>query len=94
MGFQPPAETTIGVDSAYASTHFCVPEDYDQRESFTAFDWPSPDSVNCELSANGEVMEIIEGDVWQLTLAGRFGDYPSREGLFCVCQVTAYPEAL
>jgi 2-polyprenyl-6-methoxyphenol hydroxylase-like FAD-dependent oxidoreductase len=79
MGFQPPAETTIGVDLAYASTHFRVPDDYDRRESLMAFDWPSPDSVNCERSANSAIMEIIEGDVWHLTLAGRFGDYPPRE---------------
>jgi hypothetical protein len=79
MGFQPPAETTIGMDLAYASTHFRVPEYYDRRESFTAFDWPWPDSVNWELSANGAVMEIIENDVWHLTLAGQFGDYPPRD---------------
>ena len=84
LGFQPPAETTIGVDLAYASTHFRVPEDYDRRESLTVFDWPSPDSAHSELSANSAVMEIIEGDVWHLTLAGRFGNYPPRdeEGFF------------
>jgi 2-polyprenyl-6-methoxyphenol hydroxylase-like FAD-dependent oxidoreductase len=84
MGFQAPAETTIGVDLAYASTHFRVPEDYDRRESLVGFDWPSPNSINCELSANSALIEIIEGDVWHLTLAGRFGGYPPRdeEGFF------------
>lgn len=84
MGFQAPLETTIGVDLAYASTHFRVPEDYDRRESLVGFDWPSPNSINCELSANSAIIEIIEGDVWHLTLAGRFGDYPPRdeEGFF------------
>src|SRR5260370_5328306 len=84
MGFQPPAETTIGVDLAYASTHFRVPGDYDRRESLTVFYWPSPDSANCELSATTAVMGIIEGDGLPLTLAGRFRDYPprGRGGLF------------
>src|SRR5215469_8387536 len=79
LGFQAPAETTIGVDLAYASTYFRVPDDYDKRKCLTAFDWPSPDSANTETSANSAVMEIIEGNIWHLTLAGRFGDYPPRD---------------
>jgi 2-polyprenyl-6-methoxyphenol hydroxylase-like FAD-dependent oxidoreductase len=79
LGFQAPAETSIGVDLAYASTHFRVPDDYDRRECAMAFDWPSPDSINSTASANGAVMEIVEGDRWHLTLAGRFGDYPPRD---------------
>jgi len=67
------------VDLAYASTYFRVPDDYDKRECLTAFDWPSPDSANTETSANSAVMEIIEGNIWHLTLAGRFGDYPPRD---------------
>jgi 2-polyprenyl-6-methoxyphenol hydroxylase-like FAD-dependent oxidoreductase len=79
LGFEAPNETAIGVDLAYASTHFRVPDDYDRRECMLAFDWPSPDSINSTASANGAVMEIIEGDVWHLTLAGRFGEYPPRD---------------
>jgi hypothetical protein len=79
LGFPAPAETTIGVDLAYASTHFRVPADYDRQESLIVFDWPSPDSANSALSANSAIMEIIEGDTWHLTLAGRFGDYPPRD---------------
>jgi hypothetical protein len=79
LGFQAPAETSIGVDLAYASTHFRVPDGYDRRECSMAFDWPSPDTINSTASANGAVMEIIEGDAWHLTLAGRFGDYPPRD---------------
>jgi len=79
IGFQTPGETTIGVDLAYASAHFRVPADYNRRECFLMFDWPSPDSAKSTISANGAVMEIIEGDVFHLTLAGRFGDYPPRD---------------
>jgi 2-polyprenyl-6-methoxyphenol hydroxylase-like FAD-dependent oxidoreductase len=78
-GFQAPAETTIGVDLAYASTRFRVADDYDRRECFLFFDWPSPDSINTTASADGAVMEIVEGDEWHLTLAGRFGNYPPRD---------------
>jgi 2-polyprenyl-6-methoxyphenol hydroxylase-like FAD-dependent oxidoreductase len=79
MGFQTPAETTIGVDLAYASAHFLVPKDYDRRECLMVFDRPPPDSINSTASAKSAVMEIIEGDVFHLTLAGRFGDYPPRD---------------
>ena len=94
MGFQPPAESKIGVDLAYASTHFRIPEDYDRREVLVGFDWPSPDSANCELSANSGLIEIIEGDVWHLTLAGRFGDYPPRddEGFFAFAKSLHTPK--
>jgi 2-polyprenyl-6-methoxyphenol hydroxylase-like FAD-dependent oxidoreductase len=94
MGFQAPAETTIGVDLAYASTHFRVPEDYDRQESLVGFDWPSPNSINCELSANSALLEIVEGDVWHLTLAGRFGDYPPRdeEGFFAFAKSLHTPK--
>ena len=94
MGFQAPTESIIGVDLAYASTHFRVPENYDRRESLVGFDWPSPDSANCELSANSGLIEIIEGGVWHLTLAGRFGDYPPRdeEGFFAFAKSLHTPK--
>jgi 2-polyprenyl-6-methoxyphenol hydroxylase-like FAD-dependent oxidoreductase len=73
MGFQTAQETTIGVDFAYASTKFRVPEDYDRSERVMAFLGPPP------AFPNAAIMEIIEGDTWHATLAGRFGDYPPRD---------------
>src|SRR5216684_4034545 len=74
LGFNPSPETAIGVDLAYASTKYCVPKDYDRRERVVAFDvLLPPDVPNCAL------MEIIEGDLLHVTLAGRFGDYPPRD---------------
>ena len=71
LGFKVPAETTIGVDFAYASTKYHVPEDYDRQEPLVGFDLAlAPDCPN------GAIMEIIEGDLLHVTLAGRFGDYP------------------
>src|SRR5262249_40579594 len=59
--------------------HFRVPNDYNRRECSMVFDWPSPDSAQCTAPADGAVMEIIEGDVFHLTMAGRFGQYPPRD---------------
>jgi 2-polyprenyl-6-methoxyphenol hydroxylase-like FAD-dependent oxidoreductase len=73
LGYQPPAETTIGIDLAYASTKFSVPGDANRGEAIIGFDIAQPDCPNCAL------MEIIEGKVWHLTMAGRFGDYPPRD---------------
>jgi 2-polyprenyl-6-methoxyphenol hydroxylase-like FAD-dependent oxidoreductase len=74
LGFQSPAETSIRVDLAYASTKFRVPEDCDRRERLIGFDWAiAPDCPSSGL------LEIIEGDLWHVTLAGRFGDYPPHD---------------
>ncbi|MBV8362703.1 MAG: hypothetical protein JO189_32945 [Deltaproteobacteria bacterium] len=74
LGFQSPAETSIGVDLAYASTKFRVPSDYDWQERFVGFDWGiAPDCPNSGL------LEIIEGDLWHVSLAGRFGQYPPQD---------------
>ncbi len=73
LGFLSPEETTIGVDIAYASTKFLVPQDYDEPERLLAFFGRPPDLPN------GAVMEIIEGQTWHLTLMGRFGDYPPHD---------------
>jgi 2-polyprenyl-6-methoxyphenol hydroxylase-like FAD-dependent oxidoreductase len=73
LGFTAPAETTIGVDIAYASTKFRVPEDYDRREVLLGFVGPPPEFPN------GGLMEIIEGNTWHVTLMGRFGDYPPHD---------------
>ncbi len=73
LGFQAPDETTIGVDIAYASTQFRVPEDYDEPERLLVFMGPPPDFPN------GAVMEIIEHQTWHATLMGRFGNYPPHD---------------
>ncbi len=54
LGFQAPEATTIGVDIAYASTRFRVPEDYDESERLLVFMGPPPDFPN------GAIIEIIE----------------------------------
>jgi 2-polyprenyl-6-methoxyphenol hydroxylase-like FAD-dependent oxidoreductase len=74
LGFQSLAETSIGVDLAYASTKFRVPADCDRQERLIGFDWGiAPDCPNSGL------LEIIEEDLWHVTLAGRFGQYPPRD---------------
>jgi len=78
LGFQAPAETTIGVDIAYASAKFRVPETYDEPERLLICLGLAPDFPD------GAIMEIIEDNLWHVTLAGRFGNYPPRdvEGFF------------
>lgn len=73
LGFQAPEATTIGIDIAYASTKFHVPEGYDRPEKLLVFMGPPPDFPN------GAVMEIIEDQTWHVTLMGRFGDYPPHD---------------
>ena len=68
LGFQAPEATTVGIDLAYASTKFRVPEGYDRPERLQVFIGPPPDFPN------GAVMEIIEDQTWHVTLMGRFGD--------------------
>jgi 2-polyprenyl-6-methoxyphenol hydroxylase-like FAD-dependent oxidoreductase len=73
LGFQAPEETTIGVDLAYASAKFRVPAEYDEPERLLLFFGPPPDFPN------GGIMEVIEGNRWHVTLAGRFGAYPPHD---------------
>ncbi len=73
LGFHAPEETTIGIDLAYGSTKFRVPEHYDEPDRLQLFIGPPPDFPN------GAIMEIIEDNTWHVTLMGRFGDYPPRE---------------
>jgi 2-polyprenyl-6-methoxyphenol hydroxylase-like FAD-dependent oxidoreductase len=73
LGYQAPEDTTIGIDLVYASTKFRVPEDYDEPERLLVFMGPPPDFPN------GAVMEIIEHQMWHVTLVGRFGDYPRHD---------------
>jgi 2-polyprenyl-6-methoxyphenol hydroxylase-like FAD-dependent oxidoreductase len=77
LGFQVPAETTIGVDFAYSSTKFRIPDYHGEPERLLAFFGRPPDFPN------GAFLSEIENDTWHLSLFGRFGDYPpvDEEGL-------------
>jgi 2-polyprenyl-6-methoxyphenol hydroxylase-like FAD-dependent oxidoreductase len=73
LGCPAPEVTTIGVDIAYASTKFHVPETYDERERLLGFIGPPPDYPD------GAILEIIEQGIWHVTLMGRFGNYPPHD---------------
>ena len=73
LGFQFPAETTIGVDFAYASTKFRIPGSYDEPERLLIFFGPPPQFPN------GAIIEEIEDHTWHVSLAGRFGNYPPAD---------------
>jgi 2-polyprenyl-6-methoxyphenol hydroxylase-like FAD-dependent oxidoreductase len=73
LGFHAAEVTRIGVDIAYASTKFRVPETYDEPERLLVFIGPPPDFPD------GAIMEIIEQHTWHVTLMGRFGNYPPRD---------------
>jgi 2-polyprenyl-6-methoxyphenol hydroxylase-like FAD-dependent oxidoreductase len=70
LGFAQPEETAIGVDFAYASTKFRIPDDYDDPERLTICFGPPPDYPD------GAIMGEIEDRTWHVSLAGRFGNYP------------------
>jgi hypothetical protein len=67
LGFPVPRETSIGVDVAYASTKYEIPN-YSEPEKLLA--------ANVTGFPNLGAMEEIEGKVFHLTVGGRFGDYP------------------
>jgi 2-polyprenyl-6-methoxyphenol hydroxylase-like FAD-dependent oxidoreductase len=73
LGYQAPAETSIGCDIAYASTKYRIPDYAGEPERIMLFLAPPPKF------ANGALLEEIEGNLWHLTLAGRFGDYPPTD---------------
>jgi 2-polyprenyl-6-methoxyphenol hydroxylase-like FAD-dependent oxidoreductase len=73
LGFQAPEETTIGVDFAYASTKFRIPDSYDEPERLLGFFGPAPQFPN------GAYLGAIEDNTWHLSLAGRFGEYPPTD---------------
>ncbi len=70
LGRVPPDETTIGVDLAYASAVFAIPDDAPK-------DWKG---VFCFPGAGrasrGSLMLPLEGDRWIATVGGRHGDIP------------------
>lgn len=72
LGFEPPEETFIGVDLAYASAKYRIPN-YSEPERVLFVVAPGPNYPK----VGG--FEQIEGDVFHLTLAGRFGDYPPAD---------------
>lgn len=78
MNFAQPEETTIGVDFAYASARFRRPASFQEPEKVMLFGGPAPKYPN------GGGISCIENDLWQVSLAGRFGNYPpaEREGFF------------
>ena len=85
LGFQAPEVTTIGVDIAYASTKFRVPETYDEPERLLGFIGPPPDFPD------GAILEIIEQSTWHVTLMGRFGNYPPRHAAGFLAFAKALP---
>ena len=88
LGFRVPEETAIGVDFAYSSIKFRIPDHYDEPEKLLGFFGPPPDHIRAAL------MEEIEDRTWHLTLAGRFGDYPpsDEEGFFAFAQSLPTPK--
>lgn len=70
LGRVPPAETTIGVDLAYASAVFAIPDDAPK-------DWRG---VFCfpgiGRASRGSLMLPLEGQRWIATVGGRHGDIP------------------
>ena len=70
LGRVPPAETTIGVDLAYASAVFAIPDDAPK-------DWKG---VFCfpgiGRASRGSLMLPLEGHRWIATVGGRHGDIP------------------
>lgn len=65
-----PAETMIGVDVAYATGIFAIPEDV-PRDWKGVFNFP-----DAPAERRGAIMMPIEGNCWILTLAGMHGDAP------------------
>jgi 2-polyprenyl-6-methoxyphenol hydroxylase-like FAD-dependent oxidoreductase len=76
MGFDAPTETTIGVDFAYTSVKLKKPSGSANNAPIVLVGGPPPKQTR------GAGLFEIEGGIWHLSLAGRFGDYPptDREG--------------
>lgn len=74
-GFSEPRQTTIGVDTAYSTANFRVPEWY-EGESLVFITGPAP-----TFTRRGYIIRIENGALL-VSLIGRFGDYPptDREG--------------
>lgn len=72
FGFAAPQETAIGVDFAYTSTKYLIPN-YSEVERVLFERSPGPGCPNLG------IIEEIEGNVFHLSLGGRFGDYPPTD---------------
>jgi 2-polyprenyl-6-methoxyphenol hydroxylase-like FAD-dependent oxidoreductase len=88
LGFSTPAETTIGVDFAYASAKFRIPASYDEPDRLLAFFGKPPDFPN------GGLLEEIEDHTWHVSLGGRFGDYPpgDEDGFLAFAKSLHHPK--
>jgi 2-polyprenyl-6-methoxyphenol hydroxylase-like FAD-dependent oxidoreductase len=73
LGFPVPEGTTIGVDFAYASTKFRIPDSYDAPERLMNF------FVLSSRFPLAAIMGEIEDRTWHVSLAGRFGNYPPTD---------------
>jgi 2-polyprenyl-6-methoxyphenol hydroxylase-like FAD-dependent oxidoreductase len=73
MGFTAPEETVLGVDFAYSSTRFHLPNYNGELGRYPLFGGPPPNYTR------GGGLAQIENGMWQLSLAGRFGDYPPTD---------------
>ena len=72
LGFPPPAETTIGLDTAYSTANFRVPEDF-AGEPIIFVTGPAP-----TFTRRGYVITLENGTLL-VSLIGRFGDYPPAD---------------
>jgi 2-polyprenyl-6-methoxyphenol hydroxylase-like FAD-dependent oxidoreductase len=72
VGLPRPSVTTIGVDIAYASAIYEIPND-------ASDDWKGVFHLPMPPSSRGALMLPLEGRRWILTLAGRHGDNPPRD---------------
>ena len=72
VGVSEPRQTTIGVDTAYSTANFRVPEWYD-GESLVFITGPAP-----TFTRRGYVIRI-ENESLLVSLIGRFGDYPPTD---------------
>ena len=69
IGLPKPPVTTIGVEIAYATAIFQIPED-------APGDWKGVFHLPMPPSSRGALLLPLEGERWILTLAGRHGDNP------------------
>src|SRR5262245_58897738 len=72
MGFAPPDETVIGLDTAYSTANFRVPPGF-RGEPIIFITGPAPG-----FTRRGYVITIEDGTIL-VSLIGRFGDYPPAD---------------
>jgi flavin-dependent dehydrogenase len=86
MGFLAPDETTIGVDFAYTSTKFRKPAGYAEEPMILVGGRPP------NQPGGGGIFQV-ENDVWHVSLAGRFGEYPPTDeaGFFAFAKALPSP---